>query len=172
VGEPLLARHAALRVLFSADRLCYTPDGAIAHLYTRATVIKHHGRPIGPPIPLTIDSTGPRRSYECVELGLLLGCVERTELGLLYRGRVLGHSLDRAAATLEVDGTLSEAITAEIAGRWAGTIATEPERTDVAAPPWERQDTRSRALAGNGGRLEAGAPRDPPETTLGGRRGA
>jgi recombination protein RecA len=170
VGEPLLARHAALRVLFSADRLSYTPDGAIAHLYTRATVIKHHGRPIGPPIPLTIDATGPRRSYECVELGLLLGCVERTELGPLYRGRLLGRSLDRAAAALEVDGALAEAIAAEIAGRWAGSIAMASaydQNTDVAVPPRER-----RHPAGNGGRQDAGAPRGPSETTPGRRRGA
>lgn len=132
VGEPLLARHTAIRVLFSSDRLCYTPDGAIAHLHTRATVIKHHGRPIGPPIPLTIDATGSRRSYECVELGLLLGCVERTELGLLHRGRALGRSLDRAAATLDADGALAAAIAAEIAGRWAGAAVAPAGRRDSA----------------------------------------
>jgi len=125
VADRVLAPHVATRIRLSHDRLCYTADGQVASLRVQTAVTKHHGCPVGPSLPLVIGATGPRRSEEYVELGLLVGCIEPTEMGLVYDGQVLGRSRERAAALLDTDARLAQGIGACIRRRW------RPERLDA-----------------------------------------
>lgn len=120
IGGPGISQHAAVRVALHAPRLCLAPGGTLEHLHVWATVLKHHGLPRSPALPLAMTSRGPRRAYELVELCLLAGCVAETPLGLTFGACLLGRSVARAAQTLERDTALAHTIERQLRAAWPG----------------------------------------------------
>jgi recombination protein RecA len=118
VGEEVIAQTAGLRVALIPARVEHTPDGDIAALHTIVSVLKHHGAPRGPRLPLAITSSGPRREAELVALGQMVGCLETTALGLALDDVVVGRSPDRATATLWREPDLAALLERRIRARW------------------------------------------------------
>jgi hypothetical protein len=119
VGGAPVARAAALRVALRPAGVRFTPYGDVACLRSEAWVIKHHGSPRGPGVPLEIGPGGPRRAAELVALAEACGCLAHTTLGLRAAGCVLGRTAERAAVALESDPVLAAALEAEIRAAWA-----------------------------------------------------
>lgn len=120
VGGPGVSQHAAVRVALHGAQLCLADCGTIGHLHVWATVLKHHGLPRSPALPLAITPCGLRRAYELVELSRLAGCLGQTPLGLTFGEHVLGRSVARAAQTLERDSALACTIETHLRAAWPG----------------------------------------------------
>src|SRR5919198_1478576 len=97
VGGPGVSQHAAVRVALHSAQLCLADCWTIGHLHVWATVLKHHGLPRSPALPLAITPCGLHRAYELVELSRLAGCLGQTPLGLTFGEHVLGRSVARPA---------------------------------------------------------------------------
>lgn len=120
IGGPGVSQHTAVRVALHDPRLCLAPCGAIEHLHVWATVLKHHGLPRSPALPLALTPQGLCRTYELVELGLLSGCLAETPLGLVFGEHLLGRSVSRAAQTLERDTDVAQALDQHLRAQWPG----------------------------------------------------
>jgi len=133
IGEEVVAPMAALRVALAPLRVEYTPYGDIAALHAVVSVLKHHGAPRGPQLPLAITSSGLYREGELIALGQMVGCLNETALGLVLDDVIVGRSSARAAATLRRDPDLAALLERRIRERWGdGRMA---ESTTTASTP-------------------------------------
>src|SRR5205085_8953392 len=83
VGGPAIAQAAALRIALQPSGIRFTDYGDVAALRATARVVKHHGRAMGPALPLDLTPGGPHRAAELVALGRLAGWVAETPLVLV-----------------------------------------------------------------------------------------
>jgi recombination protein RecA len=120
VGGAGVSQHAAVRVALHGPQLCLEACGVIGHLHVWATILKHHGLPRSPALPLAITPRGLRWAHELVELGLLAGCLDDTPLGLTFGEHLLGRSVTGAAQTLERDTALAHALHTHLRAAWPG----------------------------------------------------
>ena len=118
VGGYAIAQASAVRIGLGPYTLITPPDQINPFVRTQAIVLKHYGRSCAPSIPLTIGTTGLCRSAELVALGLQLGCVSETPLGLVFQQQGIGRSIDRAAQALMLDQDLASQIEASIRSSW------------------------------------------------------
>lgn len=118
-GGPTIAQLAALRVALEPTAPRLTPYGDVAALGARATVVKHHGLPRGPALPLETTERGVHRALELVDLGLRTGVVAESALGLALDGVVLGRTRLRAADALEAAPALAALAEEQIRARWS-----------------------------------------------------
>ena len=132
VEEGAVAREAALRLGLRAQGVELDPHGGVAGLLTAGRVVKHRGRPQGPPIELLIGAAGPHPGWELLRLAGLVGCLAQTPLGLVVGGHFLGRSPRRAAALLAADRSLATLVEGWIRMAWdtpnrGGILAVDPE---------------------------------------------
>jgi len=110
IGGAAITQAAALRILLTPDTPRLTPYGAIAALRAAAAVVKHHGLPRGPIVSLEMTEQGVHRALDYVTLGMRVGVISETRLGLVFEGCVLGRTPLMAAATLGRTPALAEDI--------------------------------------------------------------
>lgn len=121
-GGAAIARAAALRLALRPAGVRVTPYGDVAALRACAQVVHRRGHPpgsLGDPVPLEVAASGPCRAAELLALGLRLGCLEQTAVGLVLDRQVLGHTETRAQAALEAEPALAAALDTRIRAAWA-----------------------------------------------------
>ncbi len=118
LGRSTVARVATLRLALDRRALRYCPHGDVVALRVLARVVKHRGLPRDPAFLLDITPSGPRRTAELVTLGLLIGCLTETSLGLIMDERMVGRTPERAAVTLEDDPDLGAGLERRIRAAW------------------------------------------------------
>ncbi len=118
LGRSTVARVATLRLALDRRALRYGPHGDVVALRALARVVKHRGLPRDPAFLLDITPSGPQRATELVTLGLLVGCLTETSLGLIMGERMVGRTRERAAAALQDDTDLGADLEQQVRAAW------------------------------------------------------
>jgi len=123
VGGAAVAQAATLRVALRPAGLRFGPHGDVVGLGATVKAVKHRGLPHGPPLSLELTEAGTHHALELVTLGLSVGLIARTGLGLAMDEALLGRTEQRAAMTVASDVALATTLEARIRRAWRDTTA-------------------------------------------------